>query len=393
MSIRHPFLIIISQEIPHSKGAGSILLLRLLAQWPTDRLAIFGPNPPKEAETLDCPYHHYQPIIERLQYSRFAPLAPPLTWLLPLALPDVSVHPPAIVLSVMQTSVYYRAAQRVARRYRLPLALIIHDDPEEIEPIRWWTRSLVRKFNTNVYQSAGIRFCVSPQLRDELCDRYGAPGEVLYPNRSRSLKPRPVALNDILRRQDGLVVGYAGTVRYGYGDRLEQLLPVFRRHQTTLRIYSLEKPRFLRQNGVEYAGSFSPNGVWERVKEECDAVILPYCGPEHGHENLYRTHFPSKLPEYLALGMPVIITGPNYATGMQWGVTHPDAAVVVPATDPSELGAVLTRLRNEGAYRASLAGGALRASTGELDPDRIDETFRRGLQILVDGRTCRNQSS
>jgi glycosyltransferase involved in cell wall biosynthesis len=359
--------------------------LRLLAQWPINRLLIFGPKPPEGAETLKCRYHHFQPMIERLQYSRFAPLAPPLSWLLPFAVPDVEINAPAVVLSVMQTSIYYRAAAEVAWRYQLPLALVIHDDPEEIEPVRWWTRPLVRKFHSNVYQGARVRFCVSPQMQDELSVRYNAPSDVLYPSRSQSIKPRAIALNETLRRKDRLVIGYGGSIKYGYGERLEELLPEFQKHEVTLRIYSLQEPWFLSERAVEYAGpSNSPDTMWQRVKEECDAVILPYCGPEHGHQSLYRTHFPSKLPEYLALGMPIVITGPEYATGVQWGNANPDAAVVVPVTDPSRLGLVLGRLRADGAYRAALARGAVRAAAEEFDPARIGEIFRCKLQSLVD---------
>jgi hypothetical protein len=265
----------------------------------------------------------------------------------------------------------------------LPLALIIYDDPEEIEPVRWWTRPLVQHFNRKVYAAARARFCVSPQMSEALETRYGVRGEVLYPNRSRRTVSRPMELNRVLRRQNGLVIGYVGNLAYGYTERLEQLLPMFRRHGITLRVYSLQTPRFIDQPGVEYAGAHNLDELWSEVQKNCDVVILPYCGPEHGHEKLYRTHFPSKLPECLALGMPVLISGPSYATGVRWGLDHPDACVVVQSDDPVEWEATLRRLTEDHDYRCTLAQRAVAVANGELAPERIEFSFRSRLSDLA----------
>ena len=72
--------------------------------------------------------------------------------------------------------------------------------------------------------------------------------------------------------------------------------------------------------------------TWERIKTECDVVILPYSF-DLQFKKLYETHFPSKLCEYLSLGMPVIIAGPSYATGVIWGLKNPKS--VITTTDKS----------------------------------------------------------
>jgi hypothetical protein len=130
---------------------------------------------------------------------------------------------------------------------------------------------------------------------------------------------------------------------------------------------------------VEYAGTHSLDELWSQVEKDCDVVILPYCGPEHGHEKLYRTHFPSKLPEYLGLGMPVLISGPSYATGVQWGVDHPEACVVVQSDSLDKWAPTLRRLAKDHDYRCALAQGALAAANGELAPERIESLFRSRL--------------
>lgn len=372
----------ISQEVPHSKAAGSIVLARLLQGWPADRIQVFGPLPPKDAATLDCAYSEFRPKLSRLQMSRFAPLAPPLAALLPTSPLNIIAKRPAIVLSVMQTSMYYSAAHATARRLRLPFGLIVHDDPEEIERLRWWGVPAVRGFNGRIYRDADLRFCISPQLRDLLERRYGAPADVLYPNRSASLAPRPMEWNESLRGRQ-LTIGYAGTMAYGYEWRLRELAPIFHAAKAKLRIYSLQRPEFLPAPGIDYAGpSDRPETMWERVKTECDAVILPYCRLQYGHEHLYRTHFPSKLPEYLALGMPVIVTGPAYATGMQWAAGNPEACIRVGVDEDSEWNGILSRLRTDRGFRMKLALGAAEAGKA-FEPTELIARFETGIRAVA----------
>jgi glycosyltransferase involved in cell wall biosynthesis len=378
----HPFVILISQEVPHSKAAGSILLARLLQGWPADRIRVFGPLPPKDAVKLDCDYVHFRPKLLRLQFTRFAPFAPPLAAVFPRSRLNIVTKRPAIVLSVMQTSMFYGAAYAAAKRLHLPLGLIVHDDPQEIERLCWWGLPLMRRVNGRIYRAADVRFCVSPQLRDLLAERYGASAEILYPNRSVSLEPRPMEWNATLRRHK-LTIGYAGTMAYGYGWRLQELAPIFDAAGATLRIYSMQKPDFIPALGVEYAGQFQrPEAVWEHVKAECDAVILPYCRPQHGHEHLYRTHFPSKLPEYLALGMPVIVTGPNYATGVQWAVSNSKACVQVGINEDGEWNRILSRLRADPDLRIRLSQAALEAGR-IFEPNKLIANFESRLRAIA----------
>jgi glycosyltransferase involved in cell wall biosynthesis len=376
----YPHLVVISQAIPHSMSAGPTQLMRLLQRWPADRLTVYGPQVPEGAETLDCAYVPFAPPLARLQYTRLRQLVTPAGLIMRSA-PRCSIPAgPAVVLSVMQLSPYYRAAARVARRQGRPLALIVHDDPEEIEAVAHWARPLARRSDTSIYRFAKARFCVSPQMRDALAARYGAAGEVTYPIAPASLRPRALELNKTLRRRSGLVLGYAGSLNYGYDQALAPLLQEIQQCKATLRIYSLQKPWFLSGPGVEYAGGLSAGLPWKQIQDECDAMILPYhTGPNRGYAALYRTHFPSKLVEYLGLGMPVVMTGPEYATGMQWGLAHPDACIALPDGGPATLANALRELAGNPDLRLTLAQNALRALDREFNAKRIQRAFHQRL--------------
>jgi hypothetical protein len=90
---------------------------------------------------------------------------------------------------------------------------------------------------------------------------------------------------------------------------------------------------------------------------------------------LYETHFPSKLTEYLALGMPTLITGPAYATGVRWGLRHPHAAVTLADERPEQLLDALAALRDHAARRQQLASGALSAGERDFNPVHIRGRF------------------
>jgi glycosyltransferase involved in cell wall biosynthesis len=282
----------------------------------------------------------------------------------------------------------------------------------------------------------------------------------MYPNRSEELQPRPLEMSLSLRGQGDrkqetgaseqtaygqrhtesaqatdsspvtrdslqasapLTLGYAGSVAYGYGEELVRLIPLLREVGARLRMFSPKPTGILDElnhatDVVEICGYRPALEAWKEIKESCDAVILPYSNPAGKYELLYRTHFPSKLSEYLALGMPVVVCGPEFATGLRYAqaeklkrgkaemlkislqefqtlprgrLTEPRLSVseflhfapngAVPCMTREELVACLRRLREDGNLRRELAGRAVAAGQCDFDPQRIRESFWRIL--------------
>jgi hypothetical protein len=111
------------------------------------------------------------------------------------------------------------------------------------------------------------------------------------------------------------------------------------------------------------------------IKQDCDAVWLPYPNPAGAMERLYRHHVPSKLPEYLALGMPVIVTGPEYATGIRWARAHAHAVATETGGDIDRMVALFQRLRNDAAWRRQIAEEGWVAGQRDFDPVLIRQRF------------------
>lgn len=489
-----PRVLVLSDEVPQMVNAGPILLYRLFSGYGQRTrdgsgqvtsahcagtkfdtlknksgvsLFVIGPRPHQEADLLDCPYRELHMPLRRLETSRFNVQKRSLQACGVVPLPShrklmrlLGDFRPEIVVTVMQGTPFMSLAERTAQKLGIPLLLIVHDLNEEFESVFPWARRALFRVNRRVYRSAARRLCVSPEMVDYLEHRYGAPGEVMYPNRSEELQPRAAELSLTLRaaadeetkrlkdeRSEGygargerqeegqgdfekgnfdilkdsllatsnspkasapLTLGYAGSVAYGYGEELVRLIPVLREVGARLRMFSPKPTGILDElnratDVVEVSGYRPALEAWQEIQETCDAVILPYSNPAGKYELLYRTHFPSKLTEYLALGMPVVVSGPEFATGLKWARgegreargQRPEAVDferddfdilkiapngAVPCMTRYELVACLRRLREDSALRCELAERAVLAGSEDFDPVRIRKVFWRTLK-------------
>lgn len=348
------------------------------------KLFVIGPKAHAGAELLPCPYRELRLPLARFDNTRFSVLKRSLVACRLIPLPSqrkimslLGEFRPEVLVCVMIDTPWMLLAERTARRLGIPLVLIVHDINEEFEKVFAWAKKALLERNRQVYRAASRRLCVSPELAKYLEQRYGVPGEVMYPNRSEELQPRAAELSLTLRaaadqktkrrrdqETDGsqagdfdrdhfdilkdsslvtrlpgghlakprfssqasapLTLGYAGSLAYGYGEALVALIPVLREVGARILISTPRPPEKLKAlldatDVVEWMPHRADiMDMWRMMQERADVMILPYSNPAGPHELLYRTHFPSKLTEYLALGMPVIVSGPEEATGVRY---------------------------------------------------------------------------
>lgn len=398
MAIR---ILFFSSEIPQTGVAGGLLLYRLVKDYGRSQLAIVGYPPRPESRLLDCAYHAPPTPWRRLERSRFNKVHRTLRTM--CLVPLISVAEvdrllgefrADVVVSVMQFATWYDSAMRYAQAKQLPLVTIVHDPNEVFDQVYGWAQGLRNQADGRFYRFAKKRLCISPEM-EALCFRkFGVHGDVLYPNRDPALGPRALDENLSLKTPGWLTLGYAGTLGYGYGDQLVRLLPALRATSSRLVLYGkLDAParaRLEADDCIEIRGFVDdPAEAWSAIKRDCDAVLLPYLNPAQDlHRQLYSSHFPSKLPEYLALGMPVIVAGPPEATGVRWGCAHPDAVLTETNPDPAALARHLEHLKNDGSLRLRLAANAVAAGDKDFDPSRIRRQFFAALEEAVGKAQC-----
>ena len=392
-----PRVLMISDEGPQTGTAGGLLLHRLFEHHPPDRLRVLARYVPTLGEPLPgVGYRQLATPWSRFEGSRFhrAKRSLRAIGLVPVVRPKqidrlLEGYSPDLVFCVMQHAAYYDAALRFARERRLPLVVAVHDVNEEFEPVYSWARPSLRRRDGAFYRHARFRLCISPEMEQACATWYGTAGTVLYPNRSLALRPRPFELAGTLRRPEVLTIGFAGNLNYGYGEGLLQMLPALRAAKARLVVYGrppggTAAPLSLATDCCEFRG-FVPSAAeaWQGIQRDCDAVWLPYPNPPGALDRLYRHHFPSKLPEYLALGLPVIVTGPSAATGMRWAARNPDAVATDPAEKVPSMASLLLRLTTDPAWRRQLAERGWQAGERDFDPRRIIAEFHALLAIAA----------
>jgi len=119
----------------------------------------------------------------------------------------------------------------------------------------------------------------------------------------------------------------------------------------------------------------TPEEAWHGIKDSCDALIFPYLDPPGAMERMYSIHFPSKLPEYLAVGMPIVMVGPDCATGARWAKRHPSAVLTLDSQAPEAWPGQFQRLAAEADLRCRLGSEALKAGAKDFDPVAIRSHF------------------
>jgi hypothetical protein len=360
-----PKVLFLADEIPQSKNAGSIQFYRLFESYPADRLLVVGRTPSTGASILSCKYIELTyKFFDRWRLTRFS------RWLadgealglirykMPTSVrSQIDAFNPDVVVTLMQLYMYYQSAYTYAKEKGKPLILFCHDDVEEFSNVHSFFRDMLIKRNAIIYQYAKRRLCISPQMVEAWEKKYGAKGEVMYPVPDHSITPRPIKYASNLRSPGRLTLGFAGSMAYGYAEGIRELIPALEETNTYLKIYN-SPSKALPANAspnLEFCGyAATANETWHRVKEECDAVILPY-SCEARFRKLYETHFPSKLPEYLLLGIPTIIIGPSYATGVVWGISNKERVYVISEGDGKVLSDELINLKNDASLRISLS--------------------------------------
>ena len=378
-------ILIYTYEIPNNRHAGSMQLLRVFQGYPADKLLVLGPKPPAEARLLDCPYRQIPFPIQRWRNTRFHRWAMSLPILLPSSRPSplaarqlLKDFRPEAVFTVMDNFSWYSTARDFASKRALPLITITMDAPDRFEKNLGFLEASKQRQIGEIYQGAERNLCVSRQMTDFIAKKYHAPTETFYFGPPDGLAPRLPDESSKLRKDGGLTLGFAGGLAYGYGEALLSIAKKLVGTKSRIRIYSRDRPSTELAKMVDYAGSFSHEVLWKKFQEECDASLLVYAF-DHADDDLYRTHFPTKLSEYAWQGMPMVMVGPAHATGILWGLDHPEACLVETDKKLDGLREKLGLLAGDPLKRKNMAEAALRFAQQEFDPVKIKSRFHQIL--------------
>ena len=366
---------------------GSALLYRLLQRYPADHLLIVEGNlfrPGTDRRLPGVRHHTMQIGWRRLLNSRLHGAYS--RWLLtraPSRVPQVrarlSGFSPQAVLTVAHGFSWVTAACYAAQA-RLPLLVIIHDDWPRLAT----TPDLVDREFARVYRQAAARLCVSPFMAEEFERRYGAPGSVLLPARAPDAK-RFEGCADRLHRDNGRAVfAFAGTINSpGTARLLQQVAARLARSGAVLSLYGplttdQAAAAGLSAPNIRLEGLLPPGELLDRLRADADVLFVPMSFDAADRSNM-RMSFPSKLTDYTAVGLPLLICGPEDCSAVRWAHANPGAAEVVASDEAAALGAAVDGLCHDRERRIALATMAQRIGDRDFSAERAEAILHAAL--------------
>jgi hypothetical protein len=391
-----PRLLVMSDVAVERTGAGSLLLYRLLKDYPADRLRIV--NNPAAAHpdpAVRLPGIEYLPLayhIPRALRNRFNPFWPiGVSWMLARRAGEVvrllGGFVPQVVVSVTHGYLWFTAAA-VARRCGARLLLFLHEDwPSLVTlgksgPVWRLVRAAASARARPVLRQAAGRFSVSPGMAAEMRRKYGLDSEVIYPNRGED-SPTPRVR---VRPDPGgpPVVAHAGFVHLaGNAALLSEVADAAAALGGRLDLYTTHTEGELAARGLtppaaQRVGFFPAAEMASRLGSTAHALVVTasFDPADRTHES---TLFPSKLADYTGVGLPLIVWGPAYSSAARWAAENPGAALLFAAPDPAPVRAAIQRLAADPAWATGLAAGAVEAGLRYFELSTARRQFLRAL--------------
>ena len=369
---------------------GSALIYRLLQRYPVERLRIVEGNIFPAGTDRQLPGVRYDILRvgqARLLNSRLHDWY--AAWLAVSAgrraaqlVRLAADFTPDAVVTVAHGYSWVTAA-RFAAAHRVPLHLIVHDDWPSAAPAR--ARRLVARQFGEVYRQAASRLCVSPYMADEYARNYGATGSVLYPSRAADAPEFPGPPARIRRSDHPFTLVFAGTINSpGIGRLLRSLADSLEPCNGRLVLFGPLTPEQAASAGLEQprirlGGLLTSSDLMVRLRAEADALFIPMSFASRDQLNM-RISFPSKLTDYTAVALPLLICGPAECSAVQWAATYPGVAEVVTSEAPDALAAAVIRLASDPERRWRLAATSKAAGDHCFSASVVAGVFETALR-------------
>ena len=369
---------------------GSALLHRLLSDYPRDHLTIIETATRSSAlrRLPNVKYIGYPIGNPRLLNTRFHPYA--MAWfsqagtrLAPRIAQSVNGFDFEGVLTVAH-GFGWLAAARIASRRNVPLHLIVHDDWPRAADIAPRFRNWLDAQFARVYRQAQSRFGVSPAMCRAYLERYGKPAEIIYPTRAPDCHEFETPPEHLAHNGKPFTIAFAGTINSnGYIHALRVLQHALKAVGGRLLLFGPMPPDVTGQVGLDHpntqvCGLLSATDLLTRLRTEADALFVPMSFDASDRDNMEMA-FPSKLADYTATGVPLLIYGPRYCSAVAWARENEGVAEVVESE--SDLTNAVERLANDSLTRVALGQRALEVGRQYFRHERVQEVFRRALSV------------
>jgi glycosyltransferase involved in cell wall biosynthesis len=385
-----PNLLYVGDVPIESSYHGSAILYRLLENYSVEKLTIVetGSISDPERRLPNVTYLSHPIARSRWLNTRFHPYA--VAWFSMKAtgtadkiihgVRDAGFH---CVLTVAH-GYGWLAAARLAEERKVPLHFIIHDDWPRVARLPLGFRSWLDRRFAAVYNQASSKMCVSPSMRDAYYKRYGINAEVLYPIRAAECPEFSGPPDRLSRNNQPFTVAFAGTINSsGYVAALKTLYEALETVGGRLLVFGPLTHSEACQLGLDLpnivlCGLLQWTDLIAHLRREVDALFVPMSFSEADSLNMEMA-FPSKLADYTAVGLPLLIYGPRYCSAVRWAHENPGTAELVETEGTEALARAVERLAKAPVDRLILAERALEVGRRYFSHRAMESVFSRAV--------------
>lgn len=374
-------------DVPvESSYHGSALIYRLLSDYPPERLTIIETATQSETSRRlpQVNYLSYPIGKQRWLNTRFHPyVAAWFTQSGKRSAPKITQSLNGFAFESVLTVAHgfgWLAAAEIAQQRNVPLHLIVHDDWPRVANVAPAFRNWLDQRFGSVYRQAQSRLCVSPAMSRSYGERYGQPAQTIYPSRAATCPQHDEPPPRLAHNDHAFTVAFAGTINSnGYVLALVALQNALNSVGGRLLIFgpttSAEAQQF-GLAGADVRGLLPATELLPILRDEADALFVPMSFDTADRNNMEMA-FPSKLADYTATGLPLLIYGPTYCSAVIWARENSGVAKVVDS-EP-DLRDAITDLAHNPDTRIALGRRALIAGRQYFTHDRAQQIFHQSL--------------
>ena len=203
--------------------------------------------------------------------------------------------------------------------------------PQYIEPV----------FKKHLREAEHV-FVISPAMQEFYKSRFGVESTVLFGSSDMVVGAEEYVIN----LNNPLKIGYFGAVANWQRDALIAVADALKGTETQLHIYSgvNELPHNLQEDEVHFKGRLAADEV-QTIMHNYDALLLPISFKDE-LRNMSQFNIATKMSEYLACGVPIIVVGPAYSAMVKYLTEH-KAAIIVSSTPKGDITRAINLLRDQ----------------------------------------------
>ena len=215
-------------------------------------------------------------------------------------------------------------------------------------------------------------------------ERYGKPACTIYPSRAATCPQYDEPPVRLAHNDHAFTVAFAGTINSsGYIRALVALQDALKLTGGRLLIFGPLSAETAQQMGLndpntEIRGLLPSTELLTTLRDEVDTLFVPMSFEPADRINMEMA-FPSKLADYTATGVPLLIYGPSYCSAIAWARENPGVAEVVETE--SDLPSAIAKLANNPDHRVALGKRALDIGREYFSHASIQQRFHQVLSV------------